>query len=66
MRNQTFGLDNDIHKLFWGFDIPTDHLILAQRPDFIIITPQKKKNSQDLAVLTDHRIKLKVSGKKDK
>ena len=32
---------NDTHKLLWEFDIHTDHLISARRPDLIIIN---KKN----------------------
>ena len=37
--------ENDAHKLLWGFDIHTDHLISAGRPDLIIIdkTTTKKK-----------------------
>ena len=30
-------LENDTHKLLWHFDIQTDHLISARRPDLIII-----------------------------
>ena len=30
-------LENDTHKLLWDFDIQTDHLISARRPDLIII-----------------------------
>ena len=30
-------LENDTHQLLWDFDIQTDHLILAQRTDLIII-----------------------------
>ena len=30
-------LENDTHKLLWDFDIQTDHLISARRPDLIRI-----------------------------
>ena len=40
------------HKLLWNFNIQTDHLIPARRPD--------------LAVPADHRIIPKESEKKDK
>ena len=35
--------ENGTHKLLWDFDIKTDHLISARRPDLIIINNQKKK-----------------------
>ena len=52
MHNPAPVLENDSHKLLWDFDIHTDHLISARRPDLIIIT--------------DHRIKLKGCEKKDR
>ena len=57
-------LKNDTHKLLWDFDIQTDHLISARRPDLIIIN--KKKRIVDFAVPTDYWIKLKECEKKDK
>ena len=36
MHNPAPVLENDTHKLLWDFDIQTDHLILAKRPDLII------------------------------
>ena len=39
-------LKNDIHKLQWHFDIQTDHLIAARRPDLVIIN-KKKENLQN-------------------
>ena len=56
--------ENDTHKLLWDFDIQTDHLISARRPD-----QQKKKRIckiVDFAVPADHRIKLKECEKRDK
>ena len=51
----------------WDFDIQTDHLILARRPDLIIINKKKKIcKIVDFAVPADHRIKLKECEKKDK
>ena len=60
-------LENDTHKLSWNFDIQTNHLISARRPDLIIIN--KKKSLYKIfafAVPADHRIKLKEYEKKDK
>ena len=35
-------LQNDTHKLLWDFEIHTDHLISASRPDFIIINRKRE------------------------
>ena len=55
-------LENDIHKLLWDFDIQTDLLISARRPDLIIINKKKKRKKickiVDFAVPADHRVKL--------
>ena len=60
-------LENDMHKLLWDFDIKTDHLISACRPDLIIINNKKRTcKIVDIAVPPDHRIKLKEYEKKDK
>ena len=69
MHNPAPVLENDTHKLLWDFDIQTDHLISARRPDLIIITKKKRKENLqnvDFAVPADHRIKLKECEKRDK
>ena len=69
MRNPEAVLENDTHKLLWDFDIQTDPLISARRPDLIIINKKKKKKIckiVDFAVPADHRIKLKECEKRDK
>ena len=54
-------------KLLYDFDIQTDHLISARRPDLIIINKKKRtRKIVDFAVPADHRIKLKESEKEDK
>ena len=59
--------ENDSHKLLWDFNIQTDHLISARRPDIIIINKKKRIcKIVDFAVLADHRINLKENEKKDK
>ena len=70
MHNPAPVIENDSHKLLWDFNIQTDHLIPARRPDLIIINNQKKKRERiykivDFAVPADHRINLKESEKKD-
>ena len=60
-------LENDTHKLRCYFDIQTDHLILARRPDLIIINNKERVcKIVDFAVTTDHRIKPKEFENKDK
>ena len=67
MHNPVSVLENDTHELQWDFDIQTDRLISARRPDLIIINNKKRTcRTVDIAVQTDHRIKLKESEKKDK
>ena len=36
MHNPAPVLENNTHELLWYFDIQTDHLISARRPDLII------------------------------
>ena len=51
---------NNTHKLLWDFDIHTDHLISARRPDLIIINKMKRTcKIVNFAVPADHKIKLK-------
>ena len=38
--------ENDTHKLQWDFEIHTDLLIPARRPDLIIINNKKKKKKK--------------------
>ena len=72
MHNPASVQENNSHKLQWDFDIQTDHLISARRPDLIVINKKKKKKKErtckivDFAVLADRRIKLKECEKKDK
>ena len=46
MHNPAPVLEKDPHKLLWDFDIHTDHIIPARRPDLIIIN-NKKENLQN-------------------
>ena len=46
MHNPAPVLENDTHKLLWDFNIQTDYLIPARRPDLIIID-KKKENPQN-------------------
>ena len=53
MHNPALVLENDTHKLLWDFNIQTDHLIPARRPDLIIIN--KKREFAKLSTLMSRR-----------
>ena len=68
MHNPAPVLENYTPKLLWDFNVRTDHLIPARRPNLIIINKKKKRfcKIDDVAVSADHRINLKECEKKDK
>ncbi len=47
MYNPAPVLENDSHKLLWDFNIQTDHLIPARRPDRIIIIKRGLASIED-------------------
>ena len=63
IQNPAAVLENDRHKLLLDFDIQTDHLISARRPDLIIINNNKKRSCKIVYFVfpVDQRIKLKES-----
>ena len=69
MHNPASVLENDTPKRL-NFDINTDDLISAWRPDLLIINKKKKKKRickiDDFAIPADHSIELKESEKKYK
>ena len=63
MNNPESVLENETHKILWDFEIQTDHLISARRPD------KKKKRTcriLEFVASADHKVKLKEIEKKDK
>ena len=64
MHNPAPVQENKTHKFLWDFDIHTNHIISARRPDLIIIN--KICKIVDFTVPSDHKIKLKECEKKDK
>ena len=46
MQNPESVLENETHKLLWDFEIQTDYLTSARRPDLIIINKKKKKKKK--------------------
>ena len=66
MHNPTPVLENDTHQLLWDFNIETDQLIPARRPDLIIVNKKKRiRKIDDFAVPADHRKNLKESERRD-
>ena len=49
MHNPAPVIENDTHKLLLDFNIQTDHLISARRPDLIIINNNNKKKKGEFA-----------------
>ena len=47
MHNPAPVQENDTHKFLWDFDVQTDNLISARRPDFIIINKKKQKTKNE-------------------
>ena len=71
MHNPEFNRENKTHKLLWDSKTQTDHLILARRPDLVIVKRKKKEKTRtcrimDIALLRNHRVKIKESKKRDK
>ena len=67
MHNPESVLENETHKILWDFEIQTNHLISARRPDPVIDNKIKRTiQIVDFAVSADQRIKSKESEKNDK
>ena len=66
MHNPESVLKNKLHKILWAFEMQTDHLISARRPDQVIIN-EKREPAQivDFGVPTDHTVKLKKKAKRE-
>ena len=65
MHNPETVLENETHKVLWDFEIQTDQLISARRPDLVIVNKKQKKRTcriVDLTVPAAHR----ESEKRDK
>ena len=57
---RTTVLENEIHRILRAFEIQTDHLIWARRPDQVIIHRKMRTGwIVDFAILADLKVKLK-------
>ena len=60
-------IENDKAKLLWDYDVRTDHVIQARRPDIILINKEHQKVSLiDIAIPWDTRVKDKKREKIEK
>ena len=67
MHEQESVMKNETCKFPWDFEIQTDHLISARRPDLMIINNKKRIcRIVDLAFPVNHSTNLKERKKKDK
>ena len=46
MHNPESVLENEIYKLLRDFEIETDHLISARRPDLVIVNKKKRESAK--------------------
>ena len=58
MHNLEFVQEKETHKILWDFEIQTDHLISAWRPDRVIVNKKKKKKEKKKGELTEQWILL--------
>ena len=66
--------EKNTHNILWMFKIHTSPLILAWRPDLVVINKKKKKEKkgtkiclvENFAIPADRKVKIKVSGMRDK
>ena len=59
-------LENEVYKILCKFETQMDHLILARRPDLVVINKKKKCCIVDFAIPVDDRVKIKENKKIDK
>ena len=56
-------LENETQKIHWDFDIQTDQLIWARRPDIVLTGTGHRVN---FTIPADHKVKIKESKKINK
>ena len=52
-----------MHKILWDFNIETDSLIPARRPDVELVNKKKNYHLIDFDVSVNHRMKIKENKK---
>ena len=67
MHNPKSRPENETHKIPRNFEIQTDHIILARKPDLVIVNNNNNnKKKETIFSNSDHRVKLKEGEKRDK
>ena len=57
-------LENEDYKIFWDFNIQTDHVIEARRPDLVVVNKKGRScKMNDFEVPGDSRIEEKEKDK---
>ena len=60
MHKPEFIQEDEIHEFLWDFEMQTDHLIPARRPELVLTNKKKKeRHLVDFGVPVDHRIEIK-------
>ena len=59
--NKWYILENETYKILQDFETQKDYLILARRPDLMIVIKKRTCRNMDFAVTAEHRMKLKES-----
>ena len=57
-------LENEMHKFLWDFEIQTDFLILARRPDLVIVN-KTKENLPNSGLCSPGRSQGKIRKKQE-
>ena len=53
--------ESETHKIFWNFEIQGNNLILARRPDLVIVNNKKRTcRTVNFAIPADHWVKVKL------
>ena len=45
-------MENETYKIFWDFEMQTDHSVLTRRPDLVVVNKKKKKKKRRLNLVT--------------
>ena len=56
MHNPESVLEKETHKFLWDFEIQTDYLISARRPNLVIVIKKKKKKKKKKDNLPNSRL----------
>ena len=68
MHNPESVLENETHKILYDFEIQTDYLISARRPNLMIVNKKRKKKKEKekrrtyFAIPADHQVNCWLVG----